>query len=68
MNHIKSIEKGQKKINIKFNDEVLVRVNDTNVKRYIRYGLNQNNGKEQTDIFLIDKNGNVNEIHLLFGI
>ena len=28
---------------------------------YIRYGLNQNNGKEQTDIFLIDKNGNVNE-------
>ena len=28
---------------------------------YIRYGLNQNNGREQTDIFLIDKNGNVNE-------
>tara|TARA_B100000900_G_scaffold365537_1_gene340863 strand:- start:149 stop:1810 length:1662 start_codon:yes stop_codon:yes gene_type:complete len=61
MNHIKSIEKGQKKINIKFNEEALVRVNDSNVRRYIRYGLNQNNGKEQTDIFLIDKNGNVDE-------
>ena len=31
------------------------------VRRYIRYGLNQNNGKEQTDIFLVDKNGNINE-------
>ena len=35
----------------------LVTVKDTMVRRYIRYGLNQNNGKEQTDIFLVDKNG-----------
>ena len=61
INHIKSIKKGQKKINIKINEAALVKVIDNNVRMYIRYGLNQNNGKEQTDIFLIDKNGNVNE-------
>ena len=61
INHIKSIKKGQKKINIKINEAALVKVTDNNVRMYIRYGLNQNNGREQTDIFLIDKNGNVNE-------
>ena len=61
INHIKSIKKGQKKINIKTNEAALVKVTDNNVRMYIRYGLNQNNGREQTDIFLIDKNGNVNE-------
>ncbi len=61
INHIKSIKKGQKKINIKINEAALVKVIDNNVRMYIRYGLNQNNGREQTDIFLIDKNGNVNE-------
>ena len=43
MNHIKSIEKGQKKINIKINEAALVKVIDNNVRMYIRYGLNQNN-------------------------
>jgi hypothetical protein len=61
INHIKSIKKGQKKINIKINEAALVKVTDNNVRMYKRYGLNQNNGREQTDIFLIDKNGNVNE-------
>jgi hypothetical protein len=61
INHIKSIKKGQKKINTKINEAALVKVTDNNVRMYKRYGLNQNNGREQTDIFLIDKNGNVNE-------
>ncbi len=27
--------------------------------KYIRFGLNQNNGSSQTDIFLVNKDGNV---------
>ena len=46
-------------MNIKLEEGSLVSVNDTTVRRYIRFGLNQNNGKDQTDIFLIDKNGNI---------
>jgi hypothetical protein len=34
---------------------------NANVKQYIRFGLNQNNGSSQTDIFLADKNGNVDK-------
>lgn len=37
----------------------LITVTDANVRQYIRYGLNQNNGSPQTDIFVVDKNGNV---------
>ena len=54
---IKSLKKGQKKINIKIDQAGLVTVNDTNTRRFIRYGLNQNNGKGQTDIFIVDKKG-----------
>lgn len=61
IDHIKSIKKGQKKINLEIDKPSLITVKDTMVRRYIRYGLNQNNGKEQTDIFLVDKNGNINE-------
>jgi len=34
-------------------------VDNSNVKRYIRFGANQNNGSSQTDIFIVDKDGNV---------
>jgi hypothetical protein len=34
-------------------------VTNSNVKRYIRFGPNQNNGSAQTDIFVVDKDGNV---------
>ena len=37
----------------------LVTVTNSNVKRYIRFGLNQNNGSSQTDIFMVDKDGKV---------
>ena len=37
----------------------IVTVTDSNVKRYIRFGPNQNNGSSQTDIFIVDKDGNV---------
>ena len=57
---VKSLKKGQDKIDIKLKEDCLVTVSDANVRRYIRYGLNQNNGRAQTDIFILDKKGNVN--------
>jgi len=43
------------------NQKGLITVKDSTVRRYIRYGLNQNNGSDQTDIFLVDKNGVIDE-------
>lgn len=37
----------------------LVILTDSNVKRYIRKGANQNDGSSQTDVILVDKNGNI---------
>ena len=37
----------------------LVVLTDSNVKRYIRKGLNQNSGSNQTDVILVDANGNI---------
>lgn len=37
----------------------LVTVTDANARRYIRYGPNQNDGSPQTDIFIVDSEGNV---------
>ena len=56
---IKSLRKGQEKIDISLREDCLVAVSDANLRRYIRYGLNQNKGRAQTDIFILDKKGNV---------
>lgn len=56
---ITSLKRNQNKIGIQLPTACIVTVTDSNVKRYIRYGLNQNNGASQTDIFIVDKNGNV---------
>ncbi len=37
----------------------LVVLTDSNVKRYIRKGLNQNSGSNQTDVILVDESGNI---------
>ncbi|MES2374062.1 MAG: hypothetical protein V4557_15885 [Bacteroidota bacterium] len=54
-----SLQKNQQKIDQSLPGASLVTVTNANVKRYIRFGLNQNNGASQTDIFLVDKNGNL---------
>ncbi len=41
------------------NGESLVVLTDSNVKRYIRKGANQNSGSNQTDVILVDENGNI---------
>ena len=42
-------------------EKSLVVLTDSNVKRYIRKGLNQNSGSNQTDVILVDENGNISE-------
>lgn len=52
-------KKDQPQIDLKLDQGAVVIATDKNTKRYIRYGLNQNSGSPQTDVFLIDKDGKV---------
>jgi hypothetical protein len=54
-----SLKRHQEKINLSLPGPGLITVTDSNVRRYIRFGPNQNTGALQTDIFIVDKNGNV---------
>lgn len=56
---VSSLKRNQKKIEATLPGTCLVTVTDSNVRRYIRFGANQNNGSAQTDIFIVDKEGNV---------
>ena len=56
---VASLKRNQKKIEVALPSACLITVTNSNVKQYIRFGLNQNNGSSQTDIFVVDKNGNV---------
>ncbi|MFC5538529.1 hypothetical protein ACFPQ1_29745, partial [Rhodocytophaga aerolata] len=56
---ISSLKRNQEKIDASFPGPCLIRVTNSQVKHYIRFGLNQNNGAAQTDIFLVDKAGKV---------
>jgi len=56
---LSSLKRDQKKIDASLPGPCLITVTNANVKQYIRFGLNQNNGSSQTDIFVVDKNGNV---------
>ena len=56
---ISSLKRNQEKIEQSLPGACLITVTNANVKRYIRFGLNQNNGASQTDIFIADKNGNL---------
>jgi hypothetical protein len=56
---VSSLKKNQEKIDISLPGTCLVTVTNTHIRRYIRYGPNQNSGSPQTDIFIVDKDGNV---------
>jgi hypothetical protein len=56
---ITSLKRNQQKINISFPGTCIITVTDSNMRRYIRFGPNQNSGTPQTDIFIVDKDGNV---------
>jgi hypothetical protein len=56
---VSSLKKNQEKIDVALTKNCLVTVTNSHIRRYIRFGLNQNNGSPQTDIFVVDKNGNI---------
>jgi hypothetical protein len=56
---ISSLKKNQENIKASLPGTCLITVTNSNIKRYIRFGPNQNNGSPQTDIFIVDKNGKV---------
>lgn len=56
---ISSLKRDQKKIDVSLPGTSIITVTNSNVKRYIRFGPNQNSGSAQTDIFIVDKDGNV---------
>ncbi len=56
---ISSLKRNQEKVEVSLPGTCIITVTDSNVRRYIRFGPNQNNGSSQTDIFIVDKEGNV---------
>jgi hypothetical protein len=58
---ISSLKRNQERIDISLPGTCLITVTNSNVKRYIRFGPNQNNGSPQTDIFMVDKEGKVDK-------
>ena len=56
---VQTFKKNQEKLNLSLPHPSLIVVTDNTTKRYIRYGANQNNGQSQTDVFVVDTNGNV---------
>ncbi|MCG6189634.1 hypothetical protein [Maribellus maritimus] len=56
---ISSLKRNQEKIDVTLPGTCLLTATNSKVRRYIRFGPNQNNGAPQTDIFIVDRNGNV---------
>jgi len=54
-----SLKRNQEKLELSLPGTCLITATNSNVRHYIRFGLNQDNGASQTDIFVVDKNGNV---------
>ena len=59
MDAVKTLRKNQEKIDLSSPCDLFVVATDNTTKRYIRFGANQNNGTAQTDVFVVDKTGNV---------
>jgi len=56
---ITSLKRNQRRIKADLPQNCVLHVTDSNVKRFIRRGLNQNSGASQTDVFVVGKDGNV---------
>src|SRR5690606_16356676 len=56
---ITTLRKNQENLGMSLPGPCLITVTNTNIKQYIRLGLNQNNGSPQTDIFMADKDGHI---------
>jgi len=56
---VTSLTKGQTKLNLELPFPALIVAQDVRVRHFIRSGPDQNSGFPQTDVFMIDRNGNV---------
>ncbi|MCB9318261.1 MAG: hypothetical protein H6570_03190 [Lewinellaceae bacterium] len=56
-----TLKRDQQHLDLALSGPCLISVTNEHVKHYIRYGLNQDNGASQTDIFLVDADGNVDQ-------
>jgi len=56
---VSSLKRNQRKIDVMLPCRCLVIATDSSVRRYIRFGGNQNSGHAQTDVFIVDEDGNV---------
>jgi hypothetical protein len=56
---VETLKQNQPGIDAKLPARCVITVTNSMVKRFIRLGKNQNSGSAQTDVFLVDKNGNV---------
>ncbi len=56
---VDSLKRNQTKIDVSLPGTCLISVSNSEVRQYIRSGLNQTNGSPKTDIFIVDKNGMV---------
>ena len=56
-----SLQRNQEKIDVSLPGTCLIRVTNSHVRRYIRFGPNRNDGSPQTDVFIVDQDGNVDK-------
>jgi len=56
---VATLKKNQVKLDLSLPQDAVIVVTDSQVRRYIRFGPNQNSGSAQTDMFVVDKDGNV---------
>ena len=56
---IKTLEKGAENVGFSLGYGAMLILYNENVRHYIRYGLNADNGQAQHEIIIVDKNGNV---------
>lgn len=56
---IQSLTRDQKQLDIFLEDNCYVIVTNAIVRKFIRFGLNQNNGTNQTDCFILNKDGSI---------
>ena len=56
---ITSLKAGQTNVGRTFEGDVLLRLENSMQRQYIRYGVNGDNGAAQQEIILVDKDGNV---------
>ena len=56
---VTTLKKNQEKLDLSLQHGSIIVVTDNTVRRFIREGLDQNSGSAGTDVFVVDKNGNV---------